>query len=564
LRATAEKLERHAAWIALGVVMAIAFGLIMHAGRGTTFYLDDWPIALNRRDWTVYNLLRPHVDHLQLFPTLNEKVLLEVVGMHDYWIYRAQLAVLNVLTGVLLFVYGRKRIGAWPSLGLAACLVLMAPSWFNLLYAFQVNFVGATACGIGALLLLERRDRRGDVLACLLLVVGGASNGVGLPFVAAAFVELALRRETRRRLWVPVVPVVLYGIWRLIYGDEANSNVSLTNIRHVPAWLLDGLDDTASAVVGLPVEQGGSVWLVFLAIVVFALSRPGPPTPRLLALLALPITYWTITGIGRAGQGAGVQPDENRFLYPVAAMLALLVIEAAQHLRPNRRVVAAVSIVLLFAAALNANALERAGDEFRERSLPGKDGATALDLAGHLTGYDFPSADLTQPGPYLLVAGPYLEAVRDYGSSPGYTREELLRASDERKLGVDQALVRVHGTSVFGAPNDTPTLETPLNVPETDGARAEPADPGCVRFVPEREDAAAVVEVPWTGILIRAEDAEAEVRLRRFSRLWPDDELGKVAARGAALVKPAQPDKAPELFSAEVRSPGPVVVCTAR
>lgn len=560
----ARALERHAAWIALAFVMTVSFALIMHAGRETTFYLDDWPIALNRRDWTVYNLLRPHVDHLQLFPTLNEKVLLEVVGMHDYWIYRAQLAALNVLTGVLVFVYGRKRIGPWPSLGLAACLVLMAPSWFNLLFAFQVNFVGATACGIGALLLLERRDRRGDVLACLLLIVGGGSNGVGLPFVAAAFVELALRREWWRRLWVPVVPGVLFLVWRAVYGDEGNSNVSLANIRHVPRWLMDGLDDTSAAVVGLPAEQAGSVWLVLVGIVVYAFSRPGRPSPRLIALLALPVAYWTITGIGRAGQGAGVQPDENRFLYPVAAMLALLVIEAGQHLRPNRRVAAAVTVLLLFGALLNANALEQAGDDFRARSLPGKDGATALDIAGHLTRYDFPTADPTQPGPYLLVAGPYLEAVRDYGSSPGYTREELLRANDERKRGVDQALVRVHGTSVFAAPNNTPTLETPLTVREADGGTAEPGEPGCVRFAPGREDATVAVDVPWTGILVRAAEAKAEVRLRRFSRLWPENELGTVAPEGAALVKPAEPDKAPELFVAQVSSPAPVVICTAR
>src|SRR3712207_3395008 len=136
--------------------------------------------------------------------------------MHEYWVYRLQLALLNIGTGVLLFVYGRKRIGPWPSIGLAACLVLMAPSWFNLLYAFQVNFVGAMAAGLGALLLLDRGDRRGDAWACALLVVAAGSNGVGLPFVAAAGVEVLMRPDRRQRIWIPAVPTVLYGVWRLI------------------------------------------------------------------------------------------------------------------------------------------------------------------------------------------------------------------------------------------------------------------------------------------------------------------------------------------------------------
>ena len=37
---------------------------------------------------------------------------------------------------------------------------------------FQMGFMGSLACGLGALLALERGDRRGDWLACALLTWG--------------------------------------------------------------------------------------------------------------------------------------------------------------------------------------------------------------------------------------------------------------------------------------------------------------------------------------------------------------------------------------------------------
>jgi hypothetical protein len=246
-------------------------------------------------------------------------------------------------------------------------------------------------------------------------------------------------------------------------------------------------------------------------------------------------------------------------------MLVLLAIEAAQHLDITRRVTVAITILLAFGVLTGASGLEGAGNDFRQRSLPGKDGATAIEIAGQYAPYEFGQADPTQPGPFLLVNGPYREALADYGSGVGYTEEELRRAAPDRQLGVDQALVRVHGATVFLAPADTPTLDEPLTVRTQDRGAAESIDGGCVRFTPDGDDASFSVDVPWTGILVKATDAETQVRLRRFSPLWPNDQLGTLAPKRAGLVKPAGPDEVPEqLFVAQMRSAAPVEVCTAR
>jgi hypothetical protein len=541
--------------------MALSFVLLMHAGRDTTFYLDDWPVILNRRDWSWFNLLRPHVDHLQFFPMLVLKGMFEVVGLHDYWVYRALLAVLNILTGVLLFLYARKRIGPWPSIALAACLVLMAPSWFNLLYAFQINFVGGMAAGLGALLMLDRRTRRADIAACVLLVVAIGCNGVALPFMAGIGVEILLREDRWRRIWIPLVPAALFLVWRLVYGEYLNTQTKWQTAQEVPRWFMDGVDDATAAIVGFPAEYGSALTLGLLALVVVSLSRPGRFDPRFAAVITMPLVFFALTGIGRANE-VTTQPDENRFLYASGLLIALLAIEAVRHLRPSPRVMVAVTIVLAWGAALNGNYVDTGGNEFRGKSLPGKYGATALDIAGQYVPPDFNQADPTQGGPYLLVAGPYREAVADYGSTPGYTREELLAEPDGgRRRGVDDALLRVHQMRVAPVAPDAPVGDAAPKVVEAVD-NTTPADPGCVTFTPDEGSRGVVIELPLAGLVVRAGDEPAEVRVRRYSHLWNEQPFGTVEANAAGLLRPAGPDKAPEPFQVEVSSAVPVDICT--
>jgi hypothetical protein len=565
----ADRLNEWAPWIALAALMAVSFVLIMHAGRETTFYLDDWPALFSRQDWTWLSLVRPHIDHLQLFPFLVLKTMWSTVGLHDYWVYRAVLAVLDLLAGTLLFLYGRKRIGPWPSLALAACLVLMAPSWFNVLYAFQINFVGAMAAGLGALLLLDRERRWSDVGACVLLLVAIGCNGVGLPIIFAVVIDLVLRRGSRRRLWVPGIPLLLYALWRLEYGHYAptqpNRETVWRALQEFPRWVFDALDDTAAAAVGFPIEYGAGIALALVGLLAFALSRPGRLTssPRLVALAALPLMFWLITAIGRVNEVA-TQPDENRFLYPGGLFLMLLAIEAGRAYPMTRQVTVAVTVVLLFGAARHANDLEAAGDAFRGVSVPGKDAATALDIAGELVPPNFANADPNQ-GAGLIEAGPYLAMVRHFGSSPGFTRSELLRQDDDRKRGVDQALVRIHRMGVIPVGSGAPTGDVAPRVTFQAEGKAGPAGRGCVRFTPKTPDKSSMtVEMPWSGIVVRTEGKlPLDVRVQRFSNLLPGDALGTIQPGAAASVKPTAPDKAPEPFRANLFSGAPFTVCSS-
>lgn len=533
--------------------MAGCFALLMWAGRRTTFFYDDWSYILDRQGWDTLSILHPHVEHLQVVSVLIYKTLFETVGLHHYWVYRAVLAVLNVTAGVLLFLYGRRRIGPWPSLAVATCLVLMAPSWYNLVFAFQINFVGACAAGVGALLAFDRSERRWDAVGCLLLCISIGSSSTGFPFLIAAIVEVLLRDDRWKRIWIVAVPIVLYGGWRLKYGNESGAQAE--NLDAIPGWILDGLDDSAAAIVGTSAEFGVVVAALIVALVIRAVLTPARTTPRLIALIVAPLSMWTLTALARANEG--LQADENRYLYVSGLLLALLAFEAARDLRPTGRLAAALTVLLGFGAVSNAVGVDDGGERLRVFSGGGKDAATALDIAGHLRAPDFGGAD---PSQGFIQAGKYLAAVRNYGSTPGYTMDELLRADPEAQRGVDQALMRVHDSRI-AIVEDAPVADEPPAIEgETRGSASVQGD--CVRFEPAAADGELDVALPASGLVMRAGDADVQLWVRRFSPLFPGDPHGEVPANQVGRIH-FGPDNAPQPWHARLRSSAPFEACTA-
>ena len=76
--------------------------------------------------------------------------------------------------------------------------------------------------GIGALLAIERADRRGDVVACALLLASLAFAEIALAFAAGVLVAIVLQRGPWRRLWIIAVPVLLYAVWYVSFGNPSN------------------------------------------------------------------------------------------------------------------------------------------------------------------------------------------------------------------------------------------------------------------------------------------------------------------------------------------------------
>ena len=188
--------------------------------------------------------------------------------------------------------------------------MLLGPAWQDLLWPFQIGFLGSVAGGLAALALLDRDMRRSDVSACACLVSSVACSGVGLPFLAGVVVELAWRRRSWTRLWVPALPLGLFIVWYETIGKSSALSVSL-----VPAArsMASATATTVGAVVGAGTTVGTILSLALGVLVVVAVVRsPGRAARLAMAVTGL-FTFWVLTLLAR-----GISPSSpSRYLVPL-------------------------------------------------------------------------------------------------------------------------------------------------------------------------------------------------------------------------------------------------------
>ena len=149
--------------------------------------------------------------------------------------YRVVSTALFLLSAALLFVFLRRRVGDWPAVAATAIVLFLGAAWEDLLWSFQMTYFGSMAAGLGALLALERGDRRGEAVACALLVVSVVFGSLGLSFAIGAAVYVLLLPERRRRLYVFLVPLAVYALWWLGWGHDRRIGAQPRHRRPHPA-----------------------------------------------------------------------------------------------------------------------------------------------------------------------------------------------------------------------------------------------------------------------------------------------------------------------------------------
>ena len=188
-----------APFVTLAGLMVLASVAILVKGRGLTFFYDEWAWVMRRRDWNVGVFLEPHNEHLSLLPVTVFKLLFATVGLSHYGVYRVVGLLFHLTCVTLVFLLVRRRVGDWLGVALASLVLFLGMAWNDLLAPFQIGFLGSIAAGLAMLLVFERTGRRGDIAACVLLIVSLSSSGLGILFVVAAFVELLWARTAGAR-----------------------------------------------------------------------------------------------------------------------------------------------------------------------------------------------------------------------------------------------------------------------------------------------------------------------------------------------------------------------------
>jgi hypothetical protein len=446
-----ERLPRQAPVILLGAAMALSAALIIGFSWHATFFGDTWELLLYRRDPTIDTLLKPHNEHLIIFPVLINEALVRIFGMTDDHAEVFVLVAMLCATAGLLYAFIERRVGSWPALFGATLILFLGPAFEVLLWPFEITFVGPMMFGLAAILALESGTRRGDILACVCLTLGLGFSDLGVPFIAAGLVAVLVGPRDRwlSRSYVWAIPAVLFLAWYVGWGHEAESHITVHNILASPTFIADEVSTAVGALSGLGTEAGlvvDPVWSRILAVALIGVvalwwSRRRPPINRVLwPILAVAVANWALAAFNdEAGRG----PTASRYQYAgaifVLAIVACLFIGA----RPNRNWLIAGAVATLLAIGPNIVVLHEASEYYKREAAVTRGDTAALEIASRTVEPGFQLNPEYSGTPVLVnvFAGEYLEAVAEHGS-PAYSIAELEAAPPEGRRQADIVLAR--------------------------------------------------------------------------------------------------------------------------
>jgi hypothetical protein len=396
--------------IAFAFLCVAAGAWLLHLGRDTTFFYDDWWFVTLRLDWSPRSFLEPHHEHLSALPVLVYKVVLEAVGLDGYGVLRVGITLLAVGSGALAFTYVRARLGSWAALALTAPLLVCGPGYVDLLWPFQIGFAGSLAFGTAALIAIDRERWR---LASAMLAGSLACSAIGVPILAGVALELCLRRT---KLWVAALPAAAFALWFAVYGS---SGAELSNAGAVPQWI------DRSATAGFDALLGWPGWMCAIAAALLAgwlcarLVRS--QGPRLAGLVTILLAFWFATALGRAHM-IGMGPHESRYIYPSAVLLVLVLAESMRGVEIRNVVRVPIAAAFVLGALVNVGVLSKEAASWRGAAQRTQAMLTALHAQG------VPDVRWSVGYPESFSRG-YAQAVGHYGSRAGYTPEEARRRS---------------------------------------------------------------------------------------------------------------------------------------
>ena len=346
----------HSRAIVVAAAIAVCAAILWMA-RTYTFYFDEWTFIIGSPGWTFASYLQPHNEHPSMLLQAVYSVLLHTVGLRTYLPYLVVLLLLHATNAVLLFELVRRRAGDLAGMTAAALILVLGAGWDDILWAFQIGWLGSVAFGLGMLIVLDGPPsaRRAPVAAGL-LTGSLLFSGVGVPFAVAATVLLALDRDRRRELlWFVPVGAAL-AAWYVAFGrfgEHPNPQPTAANVLLIPGYALWGLAQSAGAVIG----ETGWIAAPLLALAAGAVAwawwrRKDRFTVAVAAAL---VAFFVVAGLTRAQLGY-TQAASSRYMYVAAALWLVLLAEPARAL-PWRGTWRPVLVACAFLACFNSAVL---------------------------------------------------------------------------------------------------------------------------------------------------------------------------------------------------------------
>jgi hypothetical protein len=495
------------AWIVLAIAMAISAALILATAHGESFGIDemfylgrmvqDSGQVIQFHSLSLEYLLGPYNGHLQLGGKLIYEATFAVFGANYTAFVAVNILALCASVG-LVFELARRRVG--PLAALAPCVLLLFLGFARevLLWPFDVHTLAAIAFGLGAFLVLEREDRRGDVLACALLIASIATIEVGIALLVGVAVLVALRPDRLRRAWIFVLPAALYAAWwiwaRKFHQDQ--SALSLDNIDLIPKTVfysaaavlgsLTGTNPVIPATYITAVTWFGKALAVLAALAVAVRLTRGKISHSLWAWLAVVIFYWVT-------MGAAARPAEGMRYVFFGAVGVLLVAAMALQGRVGKRLTVGIVVVVLLALPANIAQLSSGHetDVLHHDAGVSRAEFAMLELAGDRVDPEYiasadPNVSAVGGGLFIgIPAGAYLRSVQRNGSA-AFDLTELRSQSDELRKIADITLADAIGLRATVARRPSGAARCPVVSPGAgSGSASFPLPPGRTVYGPD-------------------------------------------------------------------------------
>ena len=305
-------------------VAGVASGVWLHIGRHQWFVADEWDFLANRDGGSPSSLFTSHNGHWTTLPIISYRVLWSVFGLRTYLPYQLVLVVAHIFVGgFLLLIMWKVGTNPWIALAATGSFLLFGPGIDDVVWAFQITFVGAVLFG---LLQLWVADHTGpisyrDGVALVAGVLSLMCSGVGLTMVAAVGVAMLLRRGWRAAVIQTVPLFALYVMWWTRYGHTPSLPTKRSEL--VP-FAAEGLKSAYREMGQLP--GLGILLIVMLAVGGLLLCRDlgtreaarqfGVP----ISLLLGSVVFISSFAVQRAGLLGNAGAGGSRYLYIVAAL----------------------------------------------------------------------------------------------------------------------------------------------------------------------------------------------------------------------------------------------------
>ena len=315
-------------WVALGVHLASlagALAVLLVVDRNMWFRGDDFDFLAQRGlHGATLSIWAPHNEHWSTLPILLWRAIYHYSALRDARPYLLALYVAHLLLAHVLWRVMRTcGCDLAVATALAAVFAVLGSGGENILWAFQIGFVGSLLLGWLFVLLVNHGGGAWwrDVAAAVVGVASLTTSGVAVTMVVVGGLVAFTRRGWRAALVAVGPPAAAYAVWFELAGRHARTAPQSFGpmVLGIPQYVFTGLERSMASATGAAAFGP----LLFLALAFWALRRHGharsAAAPAVMGVAGT-VVFFVVTAMGRDGAGP-LAASQSRYVYAVVALL---------------------------------------------------------------------------------------------------------------------------------------------------------------------------------------------------------------------------------------------------